>query len=123
MVSIIVALLAGCPTIAAPCTLPVLPVILGASVGEHGGARPAFIALGFVASFSAVVLILGAVTQALGLEPDTLRTVAILCLVLFGLLMIWPPPFDPAMPPTRPAIPPSPAAFPPHPTPNISPSP
>jgi cytochrome c biogenesis protein CcdA len=31
------ALLAGILTIAAPCTLPVLPILLGASIGRRAG--------------------------------------------------------------------------------------
>lgn len=49
-------LLAGLLTVAAPCTLPVLPILLGGSIGRSGGLRPVFIASGFVASFAATVL-------------------------------------------------------------------
>src|SRR6516164_7856130 len=52
------ALFAGILTIAAPCTLPVLPILLGASIGQRAGTRPAFIAAGFVASFASVALAL-----------------------------------------------------------------
>ena len=55
MLDLIFALLAGVLTIAAPCTLPVLPILLGASVGRAGYLRPAMIALGFVISFSGFV--------------------------------------------------------------------
>src|SRR5438874_8819131 len=51
MLNLVLALLAGVVTVAAPCTLPVLPILLGASVGQTGKARPAMIALGFVTSF------------------------------------------------------------------------
>src|SRR5271165_1475651 len=54
------ALFAGILTIAAPCTLPVLPILLGASIGQRTGARPALIAAGFVASFAFVALALNA---------------------------------------------------------------
>ena len=57
VVSLLFALLAGVLTIAAPCTLPVLPILLGASLGHTSRWRPVFIALGFVASFAAVVLV------------------------------------------------------------------
>ena len=56
MLNLVLALLAGIVTIAAPCTLPMLPILLGASVGQTGKVRPAMIALGFVMSFSAVAL-------------------------------------------------------------------
>jgi hypothetical protein len=51
MPDLLLALFAGVLTIAAPCTLPVLPILLGASIGRRAGARPAFIAAGFVASW------------------------------------------------------------------------
>jgi cytochrome c-type biogenesis protein len=84
------ALLAGILTIAAPCTLPVLPILLGASIGQRAGARPALIAAGFVASFAFVALALNAVANALHFDPDRLRTVGLLLLIIFGALMIWP---------------------------------
>jgi cytochrome c-type biogenesis protein len=94
MLNLLLALLAGIVTIAAPCTLPVLPILLGASVGRSGKVRPALIALGFVISFSAVALVLGTVTRILDLDPDTLRSGATILLLGFGLLMIWPTPFE-----------------------------
>src|SRR6202158_4159058 len=48
MLNLVLAWLAGVVTIAAPCTLPMLPILLGASVGQTGKIRPAVIALGFV---------------------------------------------------------------------------
>lgn len=88
--SVLFALLAGILTIAAPCTLPVLPILLGGSVGQTGGLRPILIALGFVASFTAAVLVFSAVTQVAGLDQDMLRTGAILLLSAFGVLMLFP---------------------------------
>jgi cytochrome c-type biogenesis protein len=66
MLNLVLALLAGLVTVAAPCTLPMLPILLGASVGQTGKARPAMIALGFVMSFSAVALLLGGITSSAG---------------------------------------------------------
>ena len=94
MLNLALALLAGIVTIAAPCTLPVLPILLGASVGQNSRLRPAFIALGFVASFTAVALVLGALTRAFHFDPDILRTGATVLLAAFGALMIWPTPFE-----------------------------
>jgi cytochrome c-type biogenesis protein len=94
MFNLILALLAGVVTIAAPCTLPVLPILLGASVGQTGKVRPAMIALGFVLSFSAVALLLSAITRVFDFDPNVLRTGAAILLLGFGLLMIWPTPFE-----------------------------
>jgi cytochrome c-type biogenesis protein len=89
-VAVLFALLAGILTIAAPCTLPVLPILLGGSVGQTSRWRPVFIALGFTTSFAAVVLVFSAVTQVAGIDQDTLRTLAVMLLVVFGFLMLSP---------------------------------
>ncbi|MGY8680984.1 cytochrome c biogenesis CcdA family protein [Bradyrhizobium sp. UFLA05-153] len=94
MLDLIFAVLAGVLTIAAPCTLPVLPTLLGASIGRAGYLRPAMIALGFVVSFSATALLLGAVTRLFDFDPNVLRSAAAVLLLGFGLLMLWPAPFE-----------------------------
>jgi cytochrome c-type biogenesis protein len=94
MFNLVLALLAGVVTIAAPCTLPMLPILLGASVGQTGRARPALIALGFVLSFSATALLLSALTRIFDFDPNSLRTGATILLLGFGVLMIWPRPFE-----------------------------
>ncbi len=94
MLNLVLALLAGVVTVAAPCTLPMLPILLGASVGQTGKVRPAMIALGFVMSFSMVALLLSAITRAFDFDPNVLRTGAAILLLGFGLLMIWPAPFE-----------------------------
>ncbi|MDA9498453.1 cytochrome c biogenesis CcdA family protein [Bradyrhizobium sp. CCBAU 11357] len=94
MLDLLFALLAGLLTIAAPCTLPMLPILLGASIGRAGHLRPAMIALGFVVSFSAVALALGAITRVFDFDPNVLREAAAALLLGFGLLMLWPAPFE-----------------------------
>ena len=94
MVTLLFALFAGILTIAAPCTLPVLPALLGASVGQKSKTRPFFIALGFVASFSVAAIAFSTITRILGIEPDRLRTVGVAFLLVFGFLMLWPRPFE-----------------------------
>jgi cytochrome c biogenesis protein CcdA len=90
MLNTALALLAGVATVAAPCTLPVLPILLGASVGQTSRLRPAAIALGFVVSFSFVALLLNALTRILDFDPNILRDGATALLVVFGLLLIFP---------------------------------
>ena len=94
MLQILFAILAGALTIGAPCILPLLPIILGASVGRQSKTRPLFIVLGFVLTFSAVGLLLSFLTSRLGLDPQTLRNVATVFLAIFGVFMIWPTPFE-----------------------------
>jgi cytochrome c biogenesis protein CcdA len=94
MLSLLLALLAGVVTIAAPCTLPVLPILLGASIGNSDKLRPVMIASGFVLSFSAVALLLNVIAKIFDFDPATLHSAAAILLVGFGLLMIWPGPFE-----------------------------
>jgi cytochrome c biogenesis protein CcdA len=94
VLNLLLATLAGTVTVAAPCTLPVLPVLLGASVGQSSRLRPTLIAAGFVISFSLVALTLSAITGLFDIDPNVLREGAAILLALFGLLMIWPKPFE-----------------------------
>jgi cytochrome c biogenesis protein CcdA len=94
MLQIIFALLAGILTVGAPCILPLLPILLGTSVGQTSKTRPLFISFGFVVMFVIVGLVLSVLTTTLQLSPNTLRTVAIFALALFGALMLFPKPFE-----------------------------
>lgn len=94
MIDIVLALLAGVLTVAAPCILPMLPILFGTSVGQTSRARPIFIAAGFTFAFAGTALLFSAFSHALGLSQDTLRDIAIVLLMAFGLLMVWPRPFE-----------------------------
>src|ERR1700758_813090 len=94
MSELLLALFAGILTIAAPCTLPVLPILLGASIGQRTSIRPALIASGFVASFAFVALALNAVASSLHFDPDVVRDAGLTLLIIFGALMIWPAAFE-----------------------------
>jgi cytochrome c biogenesis protein CcdA len=92
------AALAGLATVASPCVLPVLPILLGvstdASAGTQARSRPLLIVAGFVVAFSGFALALGAVSASAQLAQDTLRNLALALLALTGLLRLWPAPWD-----------------------------
>jgi cytochrome c-type biogenesis protein len=94
MLDIVFALIAGVLTIAAPCVLPMLPLLLGVSVGQTSRTRPLFITLGFILSFATFAFVFGVFSDLLGLSADTLRDAAVVLLLIFGLLMVWPRPFE-----------------------------
>ena len=94
MIEPLLAVLAGMLTIAAPCVLPMLPVVLGASIGQSSRWRPVFIAAGFATAFCIVGLLFSAASQAVGLSHEVLRDTATGMLLVFGLLMLWPHPFE-----------------------------
>lgn len=94
MIQILLAILAGVLTIGAPCILPVLPILLGTSIGYTSKTRPLFITLGFVIVFAIVGLFLSLIITKLNISPDSIRNVALIVLGIFGLFMIWPLPFE-----------------------------
>lgn len=85
---------AGLLTVAAPCVLPMLPIVLGGSLNTARGARPLFITAGFVAAFAAVTVVFSVFSEVAGLSAQGLRNAAVGGLLLFGALMVWRRPFD-----------------------------
>lgn len=90
MIKILYAILAGMLTVGAPCILPLLPILLGKSVGHSGKMRPFLITLGFILTFTAIGLIFNYFSHLLGISQNNLRVVAVILLALFGIFMIWP---------------------------------
>ena len=84
------ALIAGFGTAFSPCVLPVLPLALGGAA-TGGRRRPLGIALGLAASFAFATLALAYVIAALGLPDDLLRTLAVVSLLVFGVVLLVPP--------------------------------
>src|SRR5215211_4744226 len=84
------AVVAGAGTALSPCVLPVLPAVL--SVGVSGGRRrPLGVVVGLAASFTFATVALVYVLDVLGLPDDLLRTLAIVTLFAFGILLVIPP--------------------------------
>jgi cytochrome c biogenesis protein CcdA/thiol-disulfide isomerase/thioredoxin len=94
VIALALALAAGLVTVASPCILPMLPVLLGASWGRRDARRPLFVVTGFVASFAATALAFGASTRVLGVSHDAVRGLAIAALCVFGLLSLFPRTFE-----------------------------
>lgn len=96
----LLALLAGVFTIASPCVLPVMPILLGSAVGGAGQAtdqarrRPLYIIAGFILTFASFAMLLGALSAVLQAAQEALRNAAIGLLALSGLLRVWPRPYD-----------------------------
>ncbi len=92
---------AGVATVASPCVLPMLPLLLGAAVGDvrASRSRPLFIVLGFVLAFSATALLFGSSVRVLGVSQEALRQGAIVVLWAFGALLLWPALFERVMAP------------------------
>jgi len=88
------ALLAGALTVASPCVLPILPIILGGALGRSSKVRPLFIVSGFVISFAALGLLLASLSQHAAIAHETVRNVGVAILLLAGLSMLWRAPYE-----------------------------
>ena len=89
MIVLAFAFTAGLLTILAPCTLPVIPLVLGGAAGG-GQRRIVGIFVGFGVSFLAVTVVFAAVLAAAGVTTDRLRIGAAVVLGLVGLSLAWP---------------------------------
>lgn len=89
-----VALLAGIFTIASPCVLPLLPLLLGTSVEQSDRLRPLIVVSGFVLAFAGLGIALSLLSSASETAHETVRASSIVLLAVFGLARIWPQPYD-----------------------------
>lgn len=80
------ALLEGMALIASPCILPVLPLVLSASV-DGGKGRPFGIIFGFVLSFTLFALLSRKLVAILGIELDSIKNASLFLLLLFGMIL------------------------------------
>lgn len=83
------AFLAGIVTVLSPCILPLLPIILSSTTAQDQK-RPLGVVTGFVLSFTFFTLFLTSIVQWSGIPADSLRSLAILILAVFGLTLVWP---------------------------------
>lgn len=92
---LLLSFLAGVLTIAAPCILPLLPVVVGGSISRNAAEarsmrRPLVITASLVISVILFTLLLKASTVLLGVPQGVWQTVSGVILVLFGLNLLWP---------------------------------
>ena len=83
------ALIAGAGTAITPCVLPVLPALLSASAAG-GRRRPLGIVLGLAVTFTIAIVALGQLVKGVGLAGGAARTLAIVVLIAFGLVLLLP---------------------------------
>ena len=83
------AFIAGAGTAITPCVLPVLPALLSASAAG-GRRRPLGIVLGLAVTFTVAIVALAQLVQGVGLAAGAARTLAIVVLIGFGLVLLIP---------------------------------
>ena len=86
---VLFAIAAGAGTALSPCVLPVLPALL--SAGASGGRRrPLGVVLGLATTFTITVAGFASVIDGVGLGDGTLRSLAVIALLVFGLALLMP---------------------------------
>jgi cytochrome c biogenesis protein CcdA/thiol-disulfide isomerase/thioredoxin len=86
---VVFAFVAGAGTALSPCVLPVLPALL--SAGATGGRRrPVGIVLGLALTFTVTIVGLASVIDGVGLGPGATRTLAVVVLIGFGVVIALP---------------------------------
>jgi cytochrome c biogenesis protein CcdA/thiol-disulfide isomerase/thioredoxin len=86
---VLFAVIAGAGTALTPCVLPVLPALLAAT-GSGGRRRPLGVILGLVATFTIAIVALASVIDGVGLPDGTVRALAVVVLLVFGISMLVP---------------------------------
>ncbi len=93
---VVVSLLAGVLTVAAPCVLPLLPVIVGGSIVADGADarrarwRPFVIAASLAVSVIVFTLLLKATTALLGIPPQVWQIISGVIVILLGINLLVP---------------------------------
>ena len=86
---VLFAIAAGAGTALSPCVLPVLPALL--SAGATGGRRrPLGVVLGLATTFTITVAGFASVIDGVGLGDGTLRSLAVIALLVFGVVLLAP---------------------------------
>lgn len=81
--------LAGILSTLSPCVLPLIPMVLGAAVGEHRHG-PVALAAGLAVSFVAIGMFIATIGYALGLDAGYFRITGAVLLMAIGLVLLVP---------------------------------
>ena len=81
------ALLEGIGLVVSPCILPILPLMLAASL-DGGKARPLGIIAGFIGAFTGFALLARRLFDQLHLDPEIARNLALALLAVFGAMLL-----------------------------------
>ncbi|MFD4422400.1 cytochrome c biogenesis CcdA family protein [Agromyces sp. NPDC058484] len=97
--SLVLSLAAGVLTVAAPCVLPLLPVIVGGSIVRGGDERrarwrPYVIAASLAVSVVAFTLLLKATTALLGVPPQVWQVISGAIVIVLGIDLLFPSLWD-----------------------------
>ena len=85
-----VSFLSGLLTILAPCIWPLLPIVLADVTQSKSKKRPLGITVGVAISFTFLTLSISVLESSLGINPNVLRKISVIVLVLLGFSMVIP---------------------------------
>ena len=93
--SLVLSLAAGVLTVAAPCVLPLLPIVVGGAIVRSGDERrarwrPYVIAVSLAVSVVAFTLLLKATTALLGVPPQVWQVISGGIIILLGIDLLFP---------------------------------
>lgn len=89
MVGVGLAFIAGILSTLSPCVLPLLPIVVGAAIGQHRFG-PFALAAGLSLSFVVIGLFVATIGFTAGLDQDVFRSVAAVLLILVGGVLLMP---------------------------------
>jgi cytochrome c-type biogenesis protein len=89
MTGIGLALIAGLLSTLSPCVLPLIPIVIGAALGEHRYG-PAALAAGLALSFVTIGLFVATLGFAAGLDQELFRAVAGALMIIVGGALLVP---------------------------------
>jgi cytochrome c-type biogenesis protein len=89
MIGIGLALLAGVLSTLSPCVLPLIPIVIGAALGEHRYG-PMALAAGLALSFVTIGLFVATLGFAAGLDQELFRAVAGALMIIVGGALLVP---------------------------------
>lgn len=84
-----IAFISGILTVFSPCVLPILPAVLASGI-DGNTRRIKGVIIGLVVSFTIASLLLATLVRVLGIPADTVRTLAVILLILFGISLVFP---------------------------------
>ncbi|MBI2337567.1 metalloregulator ArsR/SmtB family transcription factor [Candidatus Daviesbacteria bacterium] len=83
-----IAFISGILTVFSPCVLPILPAVLASGI-DGNTRRIKGVIIGLVISFTIASLFLATLVRVLGIPADTVRTLAVVLLAIFGLSLVF----------------------------------
>ncbi|MFM9846634.1 MAG: cytochrome c biogenesis CcdA family protein [Hyphomicrobiaceae bacterium] len=89
LASVGIAVLAGILSTLSPCVLPLIPMVLGAAVGEHRYG-PVALAAGLAVSFVAIGMFIATIGYAMGLDAGHFRIIGAVLLMAVGVVLLVP---------------------------------